>query len=242
MCCDVAQSYHVHRNRGSIGGWSSTRIESKERSVLRARRDLGEPPSASRSDRRSPQASPPRDERATSCARRREPPGQSQGKDLERRRSAELPPRVTRPVRPIFSYSPPKRCCATASSTVANRLPPSRRHAGSQTQNARSARAEPAASSVGPKYEEGREGRPISRPLSDASACRSSSIQRSRRMLFPQGLSLGRTIQFGVTPCSTGAPGLALAPCSLWRLYALSRRPASRPAASNASTIPNRPL
>ena len=34
--------------------------------------------------------------------------GQSQGKDLERRGSADLPPRITRPVRPIFSYSPPK--------------------------------------------------------------------------------------------------------------------------------------
>ena len=58
----------------------------QRRSVLRARRDLGEPPSEPKRSTIAV-ASPPCDERATSCARRREPLGQSQGKDLERRGS-----------------------------------------------------------------------------------------------------------------------------------------------------------
>jgi hypothetical protein len=76
---------------GEVSADDRARVSNpKSEAVLRARRDLGAPPSARRSDRPSLQASPPRDERATSGARRGERPGQSQGKDLERRRSAEL--------------------------------------------------------------------------------------------------------------------------------------------------------
>jgi hypothetical protein len=67
----------------------------------------------------------------------------------------------------------------------------------------------------------------LSRPLGGANACLSSSIQRSRRMPLPPRQSLGRTIQFGGTPCSMSA-WIGLAPCSLSHLYAPSRRPACR--------------
>lgn len=73
MRCDVVESYHVPRNRGSIGGWSTE-------AVLRARRDFVEPQSARRSDRRTPK----------SCARRREPLRTEPGKRLGKTRLCRL--------------------------------------------------------------------------------------------------------------------------------------------------------
>jgi hypothetical protein len=76
---------------GEVSADDRARVSNpKSEAVLRARRDLGEPPSASRSDRPSLQASPPRGERATSGARCGSHRDKAREKDLERRRSAEL--------------------------------------------------------------------------------------------------------------------------------------------------------